>query len=248
MAPAFVGAFAIAASLLAPARALPPPAAPGTATPSPSPAPSTGAYLPVGSPIDLVLDEPVDSHKTAAGTVVHMHLKDALRVGGVEVAQAGLRGTLRVVMTRPALSGDQDGAVELQVDPLPLPGRGTLPLYLTRSFVTVEMTAGQQSTRDLLDSAEDVLIPGHVIYHALRKGHELTLARGTTLRARTGASIDASRAPTVVIATPAPVQLNTDVPHSDFTPIPLYTLPTPPPRQPAPRASAAPPTSAPTPR
>jgi hypothetical protein len=231
LAVAACAAFAVVAGLLSPATALPPPPGPpAAATASPSPIPNAAAYLPVGSPIDFVLDDPVNSKKTQPGSTVRLHLAKALNVGGVELAPAGTPGTIKVISTRPAVAPDGDGAVEIILDPLMLPGRGPLPVAVTKSFVTVERTAGQQSTGGIMDTVETILLPAAVIYQATRKGHEVVLPVGTLVHARTEASIDASHAPTVVIATPPPFQLNTDVPHAGFTPIPLYTVPTPLPR------------------
>jgi len=179
------------------------------------------------------LDEAVHSKKTQPGTTIRMHLSKALVVGGIELAPAGSPATMKVISTRPAQAPDTDGAVQIDLDPLPLPGRGSLPVAVTKSFITIEQTAGQQSTRGLTDIVEDILLPVAAIAQSFRKGRELALPPGTIIRARTAASIDASHASAVVIATPAPFQLNTDVPHAGFTPIPLYTVPTPQPRAPA---------------
>jgi hypothetical protein len=235
----------IEAVLLQPARALPPPPNPAAAaTPSPTAAaPSGAATLPIGSPIDLVLDDRVDSKKTQPGTAVRFHLAKALDVGGVQLAPAGATGTLKVVATRPAVAPDVDGAVQIDLDPLAIPGHGSLPLTATKSYITVEQTAGQQSTNSLEDAAKDILIPGHSLYRNLRKGRELSLPPGSILRARTGATISIGAGNTVVIATPPPFVLSTDMPYAAFTPIPLYTLPTPPPhaaQTPAPKATPTP--------
>jgi hypothetical protein len=238
-----------AACLLAPARALPPPPGPTAATTaSPSPAPVPGSYLPVGSPIELVLDDPVDSKKTKGGTLIRLHLAKRLVVGGLELASAGAPASLKVVSTQPALAPDIDGSVKIVLDPLLLPGRGSLPVSAAHEYITVELTAGQASTNSLEDAAKDIFIPGHVLYRQFRKGRELTLPVGSILRARTAASVDASAAPNIVISTPPPFRLSTDVPHAAFTAIPLYTIPTPLARHSPPPPSPTPtPTPVPTP-
>jgi hypothetical protein len=238
-----IAAFGIEAVLLSPVRALPPPPGPQAAvTPSPSPAPTGAGYLAPGSPIDFVLDDPVDSKKTSPGTVIRIHLAKALVVGGTQIAPAGTVGTLKVVSTRHAVAPDVDGAVQISLDPLVLPDHGTLPVTATKSYITIEQTAGQASTNALEDAAKDIFIPGHAIYKNFRKGRELSLPAGSILRARTAASIDATHPGAIVIATPPPFDLSTDVPHAAFTPIPLYVLPTPFPRSspsPSPAAHAS---------
>lgn len=151
-------------------------------------------------------------------------------VGGVDLAPAGAPASLKVISTQAALAPDIDGSVKILLDPLALPGRGSLPVSAAHEYITVELTAGQANTNTLEDTAKDIFIPGHFIYRQFRKGRELTLPVGSILRARTAASIDASAAPTIVISTPPPFHLSTDVPHAAFTPIPLYSVPTPQPR------------------
>lgn len=240
LAVAVLAAFAVMATLLTPATALPPPPAPqAAATASPSPTPNAGAFLAVGAPVDFVLDDPVNSKKSQPGSTVRLHLQKALVVGGIELAPAGTPGSMRVVSTRPALAPDTDGAVQIDLEPLQLPNRGKLPLAVTKSYITVEQTAGAQSTRGVADIVEDILLPVAAIAQSFRKGRELVLPPGTIIRARTAASIDVSHPTAVVISTPEPFHLSTDIPHAGFTPIPLYTVPTPQPR-PTSAASATP--------
>ncbi len=210
------------------ARALPPPAPPTplprsapTETPSPAPA---GAVLPYGSALYFVLDDKINSGTTAPGTVVHMHLQSPLVVGHVTLAPAGAPATLTVVTTAKAQTGDVDGAIQIHLDPFALPGRPEpLPLRAFHEYLTIEMTAGQEATRETTDTIADVFVPYHVIYHALRKGRQMVLPPGSVLRAETDATIDATHPNAVVIATPPPFVSTFDAPHADLTAAPFYT-------------------------
>jgi hypothetical protein len=208
--------------------------------------------LPAGSPLEFVLDDPVDSKKTQPGTTVRLHLRKALIVNGTTLAAAGAPATMKVVSTRHALAPDVDGSVRIELQPLQIAGRSMLPIRALHDYITIELTAGQQSTNALEDAAKDIFIPGHALYKNFRKGRELTLPVGSILRAETNASLDASNPNALVIATPAPFALSTDRPYSAFTPIPLYTVAAPTPRptatpKPAPTATAIPtPASTPT--
>ncbi len=238
----------MAAFLLSPARALPPPQAPAAATTAaPTPHPSPGNYLPVGSPIEFVLDQTVDSKKTGPGSVIHLHLKNPLVVGGVELAPAGAPETLTVTEARPAQMSEVDGTVRIVMQPFQLSDGRTLPIEASRQYLSVDRTAGQQDTEALTDQAVEIVLPVYQVYAALRKGHEMTLGPGVVVRARTGASIDASQPAHVVIATPQPLQLNTDEPHSAFTPIPFYTASGIMPGGPGPHRRSPPPSPSPAP-
>ncbi len=214
-------------------------------TSSPS-APPLGTQLPYGSPIEFVLDDKVNSGTTVPGTVVHMHLRSALVVNGVVLAPAGSPATFAIVTARKAHSGDEDGALQIHLDPLPLPGRPSLPIRAYHEYLTVDHTAGQLSTLSATDTVADIFIPGHFLYHAFRSGRQMVLPVGSVLRAETDATIDARNPGHVVFATPPPFVSNYDTPHADLTAPPFYT-PAPERPRPLPKGRATlPPTPAPT--
>jgi hypothetical protein len=180
--------------------------------------------LPYGSAIFFVLDDKIDSGKTPIGTVIHLHLQSPLTVGGVMLAPAGTPCTLTLVSRLKANMGNEDGAVQVHIDPLDLPGRGrTLPLRLLHEYLTIERSGGQQATSDTIDTVGDIFIPYHVLYHYLRPGHQFVLPPGAVVRATTQMTIDASNPKTIVFSTPPPFESTYDTPHSDLTPQPLYT-------------------------
>ena len=230
------------------ARAIPPPAAPRTAASATAAAAPTGATLPYGSTLLLVLDDKIDSGATRPASVIHMHLKDALIVAGTVVAPAGTPATLAVITTQGAHSGDIDGAVQIHLDPLALPGGAPpLPIRAYHEYLNVELTSGQQSTRATTDTVADIFIPYHAIYHAFRRGRQLVLPVGSVLRAQTAATIDASDPSHLVLSTPPPFVSNYDTPHAELTVPPLFT-PAPTRPKPLPRGKPTlPPTPRPTP-
>lgn len=229
------------------ALALPPPAPPnappskmGHAEPSATP----GTLLAVGSLLAVVLDDRISSRETPANSTIRYHLKDALVVGGVTIAPAGTRGTLTVVQGHKAIAPDQDGNVQITLQPLLTP-LGPLPVRPIHEYLTLSHTAGQLATRDEADETADILLPPYVLYQIFRRGHDLVLPAGSELHILTAASISAADPKKVVIATPPPFLLSTDPIHADFTPIPLATVPPPFHRTPTPRPGFSSPTPAP---
>jgi hypothetical protein len=206
------------------AQALPPPAPPiGGPTASPTAAP-VGATLPYGSTILFVLEDKIDSRSTRPGTTIRMHLKGPLVVNGATLAPAGTPATLVVVNTHGAASGDEDGSVQLHLDPLVLPGLGvTIPMRAYHEYLTMERTAGQLATRDTTDTIGDIFIPWHVLYHAFRPGQQYVLQPGTDMKGQTAVTIDASNPHAIVLTTPPPFESTYDPPHSDITAQPLFT-------------------------
>ncbi len=221
---AFVAITGIAIAIAMPAAIALPPPRESRAKPTGSPVPApTGAVYPVGTPLLFVVDETVNSGKIEAGQAIPIHLRNALVVNGATIAPAKTPGSLTVVAVQRASAPDTDGAVEIRVEPLLLPSGKILPLRAVHEYLTPELTGGQLSTRGTMDQVEDVFVPYLAIYQAFRKGHQLLIPRDSVLRVQTAAVIDAQNPNAVSIATPAPMSLSGDVPHTDFTPIPLAT-------------------------
>ena len=161
-----------------------------------------------GSYLNVVLDEEVSSRTASAGTLIKIHLEKPLELGGVTLAPAGSAGTLKVVAAQKAAAPDRDGTLEIYLEPFPIAGHGSLPLRAVHESLSVEPTAG--------------------------KGRDLSLPAGAILRARTGATIDATNPAAIAIVAPPPFITNTDPIHSDFTPIPVFTFAPQLPRRPRP--------------
>jgi len=225
-----------------------------TSTPSPAPfgeRPSAAAtpdksakVLPIDSSVFFVLDSAVSS-KGEKGRTVRAHLRDAIVLNGVTLAAAGAPIEISVIDVRRALMGNVDGWVEVEIHPLRLANGQMLPLRLPSSHIDRYISVGQASTQETEDTIGDIFVPYHVLYHALRKGSDVTLGPGTVLRARTVASVTmAGKA--VVITTPPPFSSTNDKPYAEFSPAPMFT-----PRgfvPPTPKASPSPtPTSTATP-
>ena len=230
---AVLGLVALACAAGPAARALPVPLADKThpaATPSPPPA--NISVLPVGSPLYFVLDDGLSSARSRAGDVVHLHLRDPLIVNGAIVAPAGSPATLTIVRTHHAASGDNDGSVQINLQPMALPTGGPLPLRAINEYLTIDHTAGQLSTRDATDTVIDIFMPTYVLWQIMRKGHEYVLQPGTVIRVLTAASVDARDPHAIVVVNPPPLLSGGDPPHASITESPFFT--------PAPLAPAQP--------
>jgi hypothetical protein len=198
----------------------PPPRVEPTSTPTGTP---NSTVLPYNSSIFFVLDDAVGS-RSKPGTVVRAHLRDPIVLDGVTVAAAGTPVQIEVTQSSPAQVGNVDGTVEMYFGNLTLANGKTLPLSTPTARINPRMTAGQESTRELTDTVGDIFIPGHFLYHMLRKGSDVTLRPGTVIRARTAAALSISRGK-VAINAPAPFATVSDTPHPSFQIAPLATPP-----------------------
>lgn len=199
----------------------PPPRTEPTAAPSGTP---NSTVLPLNSSLFFVLDGSISS-RSKAGTVVRAHLRDPIVLNGVTIAPAGTPVDLQVTESSAAQAGNVDGFVDVYFNALPLAGGKLLPLTTPSAHIDPHATAGQQSTRAITDTVGDIFIPGHVLYHMLRKGADVTLRPGTVIRARTAAGVSLAHGGTVAISTPAPFVKSLDTPVPAFVPAPVYTPP-----------------------
>jgi hypothetical protein len=209
------------------------------------PPPST-LILPLGSPIDFVLDEAMGSNKSKPGQTIHMHLRNALVLNGVTLAPADAPATLKVIGVHRAAAGDNDGSLQIVIQTLELPKFGDLPIHANHEYLTIEHTGGQLATRGATDTITDIFVPGAVLFNALRKGRDFVLPPGAILRAQTAATIDATDPKSIAIVVPHPTVLKHDSPHADFTPAPIYTPVPPPPKKPKATPKPSPPPLPPT--
>lgn len=196
------------------------------ATASPSPAGTANpnaTSLPLDSSLFVVLDQTLSS-RLKPGTLVRAHLRDPIFLGGKSIAPAGTPVTIEVSQATAAHMGNEDGSVEIYFEALRLADGTKLPLITPTPHIDPHMSVGRYNTRAVTDTVGDIFIPGHYIYHILRKGQDVVLGPGTVLRARTAATMSLAGS-TVVLATPKPLLTVTDTPHPAFVPAPLYTPP-----------------------
>lgn len=196
--------------------------------------------FPLDSSVFFVLDDTISS-KESSGTIARAHLRDPIILDGVTIAAAGTPVLIEVTHASAAQMGNVDGSVDIFFEPLQLADGKTLPLVTPTSHLDPQMSAGAQSTRGVTDTVGDIFIPYHVLYHVLRKGSDVTLKRGTVIRARTGAALHVARG-VLVMTTPAPLVTSADTPHPAFMPEPLATPPgyIPPAPKPTPSIHATP--------
>ncbi len=204
---------------------IPSPAPPRRAVPAATPTGTPNStILPLSSSLFFVLDDTISSH-SKAGTVARAHLRDAIILNGVTVAKEGTPVGIVVTQTSAAQSGNVNGSLQMYFEGLPLASGKTLPLVTPSAHIDPSTTAGQQSTRAVTDTVGDIFIPGHFLYHMLRKGSDVTLRPGTVIRARTAATVHVSTTGAVAVSTPPPFSSSLDTPHPAFEPAPLATPP-----------------------
>lgn len=200
--------------------ATPTPRAPGAPEATPDP---QATALPLDSSLFFVLDDTLSS-RLKTGTIVRAHLRDPIVLGGRTVVAAGTPVGIEVTQAIPAHMGNEDGSVDIFFRALPLPDGKTIPLTTPTAHIDPHVSVGQYNTRATIDTIGDIFVPGHYLYHMLRKGRDVTLGPGTILRARTGASLEMAKG-ALVIATPQPFVTIGDTPHPAFSPAPVYTPP-----------------------
>jgi hypothetical protein len=179
--------------------------------------------MPLDSSLLFVLDDRIGSKVSQPGTQARAHLKDPLVLGGVTLAPAGTPVRIKVTDVRGAQAPDVDGSIDILFEPMQLANRSSLPLRAPTAHVTVRVTAGQESTGEVVDTIKDIIIPYHYLYRLFRKGAEIDLRPGTIMRARTAATVSVV-GNVVSVVTPPPFHLSDEAPHPHFSPLPFLTV------------------------
>jgi hypothetical protein len=196
--------------------------APGkTSTPSPTPTPS--GIIPYGSMLAFTLDDPISSNGSHSGQMIRAHLKEALVLDGRSIAPEGTPVQIRIINAVAASNPDIYGYVDIYFEPLQLPNGQMVPLEPPTSHLTVNVSAGHESTVGVEDTIGDIFIPGHILYHVFRKGRNLVMQPGAEIHARTQATIALTRKGAVAVTTPAPVVVEDQSPVSTFRAVPFAT-------------------------
>ncbi len=198
----------------------PAPSGPRNATPAPLVPPHT---LPIDSSLLFVLDDAISSSASRKNDTVRAHLKDPLKIDGKTVAPAGTPVEIKVLDAEPAQMGDVYGFVDIYFMPIRVPDGREIPLRAPTAHLTVNLTAGHESTVGVEDTIEDVIIPYHFLYHAFRKGRNFQLGAGSEIRARTQATISLTPNGAVAITTPQPIIAGGEAPHTSFSAMPFAT-------------------------
>lgn len=203
----------------------PPPHARETPPDTPPPASTAANVLPFDTSLLLVLDDAVGSGSSMRGEIKRAHLKDALIVASKVLAPAGSPVNIDIIGAQGARAGDVYGYVDIAIEALHLSDGSRLPLRAPTSHLTVDVTAGHAATVGVEDTVGDIFIPGHMIYRALRRGRNVTLASGSLLRVRTVGTVSINARGEIAVATPAPISMPQTAPVADFKPLPFATAP-----------------------
>ncbi len=154
--------------------------------------------------------------------MVAARLKAPLAIGNHVVAPAGTPVEIHVVDAKPADNPDIYGFVDIYFEPMKLPDGSVIPLQPPTSRLSVDPSAGHESTAALENTIGDIFLPT-AIFHAFRKGRNFTLQPGAEIRALTEAQVALTPNGTVAVSTPAPLVLDVATPHSTFNSSPLAT-------------------------
>ncbi len=206
----------------APTSAIPIPNKTPGPVPSETPAPpTTGDTLAFGSNVFLVLDDPISSKTAKPGQIVRMHLKYPLVVHGVTIARVGAPAQMLILAAKPADITDEYGSLDVSFGPLALTSGATLPLAAPQGHLTVNVSAGHESTVEAEDTIEDIVFPAALLYQIFRKGRNVVLGTGSIVRARTTAAVTVLPGNVIAVSTPRPIELSAEAPAADFNPLPL---------------------------
>ncbi len=184
---------------------------------------SSASELPFDSTLLFVLDEPISSKSSKAGTLIRVHLRSDLVVAGRVLAPAGTPGQVKIVDSSASAIMDTYGFVDIFFEPLTLPDGRSLPLRAPVGRLAPSVSSGHQSTVAAEDTAGDIFVPYYSLWQIFRSGKNFVLGSGSVIPARTRATLAAQRDGTIAIVTPHPLPQHGVVPNSAFPVLPMAT-------------------------
>ena len=194
--------------------------------PKPTPSESAlqpGNVLPFDSTLLFVLDEPISSKSSKSGTMVRVHLKNAVVVAGRTIAPAGAPAEIRIVDSSAADIADTYGFVDIYFEPLKLADGRMLPLRTPIGRLSPSVSSGHESTVAAEDTAGEIFVPYYPLWQIFRKGKNFVLGTGSVLPAKTEATVTALPNGPIGIVTPAPLNQSTESPNATFPVMPMAT-------------------------
>jgi hypothetical protein len=191
-------------------------------TPSESALP-TGNVLPFDSTLWFVLDDPISSKSSKSGSMVRVHLKNAIVIAGRTIAPAGTPAEIRIVDSSAADIADTYGFVDIYFEPLKLPDGRMLPLRTPIGRLEPNVSSGHQTTVEAEDTAGDIFVPYYSLWQIFRHGKNFVIGAGSVLAAKTEATVTAQPNGPVGIVTPQPLNQSTESPNATFPVMPMAT-------------------------
>lgn len=191
-------------------------------TPSESALP-TGNVLPFDSTLLFVLDEPISSKSSKSGTMIRVHLKNAIVVAGRTIAPAGSPAEIRIVDSSAADIADTYGFVDIYFEPLKLADGRMLPLRTPAGRLEPSRSSGHESTVAAEDTVGDIFVPYYSLWQIFRNGKNFVLGAGSVLPAKTEATLTAQPNGPIGIVTPEPLTQSNESPNATFPVIPMAT-------------------------
>ncbi len=155
--------------------------------------------------------------------MIHVHLKNAIVVGGRVVAAAGAQAQIRIVDASPSDIADTYGFVDIFFEPLTLSDGRTLPLRTPVARLAPNISGGHESTVAAEDTAGDIFLPYYPLWQIMRKGKNFVLGTGSVIPANTEATLTAQPNGAIAIVTPRPLQASTEPANATFPVLPLAT-------------------------
>ncbi|MDE2481144.1 MAG: hypothetical protein KGN02_03010 [bacterium] len=222
-------AASLALAAIAPLHARRADAFPTTPAATASPTPTASATLdpsspelPVGARLAFVLDGTISSGSSRANDLVTAHLKDPVVLRDRTIVPAGTPVQIRVLDASPASNPDIYGFVDIYFEAMRLPDGRELPLRAPSSHLSVNTSAGHESTVGVENTVGDIFAPT-LLLHVFRKGRNFTLAPGAVVHAFTEARIALAADGAVAVETPPPLVIDSGMPRSSFRVMPLAT-------------------------
>ncbi|MDQ6825412.1 MAG: hypothetical protein M3007_08130 [Candidatus Eremiobacteraeota bacterium] len=138
---------------------------------------SRNMLIGAGTLVKIEMLQTISSAHSKVGDKFDFKVAADVMAGDRIAIPAGSQGTGKVLESRSARAGREDGRLKVQFDPIVLADGTKVQLAITRQSLVVDQNE-RNGTAGAVAQIADMTIPGFFILDFLRKGDDITLAAG----------------------------------------------------------------------
>ncbi|MBC5823282.1 MAG: hypothetical protein GIW99_04650 [Candidatus Eremiobacteraeota bacterium] len=147
-----------------------------------------GRLIPAGTLIRIAMLQSISSAYSRAGQAFRFRIVDDVRSGNRIAIPAGTTGSGKVIESRPARAGREDGRLHVDFDPLALRDGTKVDVAITQQSLVADENL-HNGMAGSLEQVADMAIPGFFLIDFLRRGDNATLAENSPFHI--GVTVDA---------------------------------------------------------
>ncbi len=144
--------------------------------------------IPSGTLVRIAMLQSVSSASSKPGQAFQFKVVDDVKIADRVAIVAGTTGSGKIMESRPARGGRQDGSLHVEFDPIHLADGTKVEVAITQQSLAADANQ-HNNMAGSLEQVADMAIPGFFLLDFLRRGDNVTLAANAPFHI--GVTVDA---------------------------------------------------------